>query len=457
MKFSQKLTTENRQILSFNLHLVIGIVIRLILINYGEIQDHVSTVPYTDIDYRVVTDGASHVLSGNSPFKRHTFRYTPLLAYFLIPNHLIHHVFGKILFSFFDIGIAILIKQIICEEFSFSGSFVENALTTTTMAKRLNKNFIKRKREAKLNVLPAKFIQIAEWSAFLWLYNPFAMVIATRGNGDAISAALVLASIYFLLKKKADFDQNFVAGLLHGTAVHFRLYPIWFSLAMFLSLGNSNLPISDFKVFTNILSKWNRKQWSLVLGAATSFVTLTSLMCAFYGLDYLFEANLYHLVRRDIRHNFSLFFYAQYLGMEYASTWAEKFLTSLPQIMTIIVISLRFGPNRQTLPFALFCIAFLMVTYNTVVTSQYFIWFLSLLPVCAKNFQNLGIKRAIRLPVIWALAQFAWLLTAYLLEFKGWNTFEFIFLQGSVFFVANILILHTLIANYDVIYNFKAS
>uniref|UniRef100_A0A336N8Y0 GPI alpha-1,4-mannosyltransferase I, catalytic subunit n=1 Tax=Culicoides sonorensis TaxID=179676 RepID=A0A336N8Y0_CULSO len=439
--------------MSFNTHLIISTVIRLFLINYGEIQDSISEVPYTDVDYRVVTDGARHVLQGKSPFKRHTFRYTPILAYLLLPNHWIHNCFGKVLFSCFDIIIGVLIKKIVCEEFLHTRTVVDNKLT---IAEKLNKKYIRRRQsELKSNQLPSRFIQVAEYCAYLWLYNPLPMVIATRGNGDSVSCALVLAALYYMLKQeKPDFNQYFTAGLFLGTAIHFRLYPIGFTFACFLTLSSRNT-IDNYKDLTNVFLQINRKQLSLIFGTITSFIILTSAMTAFYGFDYLYESILYHLVRKDTRHNFSLFFYLQYLGSEYTITAAEKVLTLLPQLITVFLISIKYGTNRETLPFCLFTIAFLMVTYNSVVTSQYFVWFLSLIPVCAKNLQGLGLKRAIFLPIVWFLAQGGWLLPAYLLEFKGWNTFDFIFLQGSVFFVANIIILYTIIATYDVSFNYK--
>lgn len=56
-----------------------------------------------------------------------------------------------------------------------------------------------------------KFERMGNLSAYVWLYNPLTMVIATRGNGDSITSALVLISIYYLLKvqqPKTSDDSN---------------------------------------------------------------------------------------------------------------------------------------------------------------------------------------------------------------------------------------------------------
>lgn len=102
--------------ISFLQHLLIALGIRVLLVWYSEVHDQNAEVLYTDVDYEVVTDGARLILENNSPFQRHTFRYSPLLALLLTPNILCHKSFGKLLFSICDILVGILIYATLKEE-----------------------------------------------------------------------------------------------------------------------------------------------------------------------------------------------------------------------------------------------------------------------------------------------------------------------------------------------------
>ncbi|RHY09848.1 hypothetical protein DYB26_000771, partial [Aphanomyces astaci] len=76
----------------------IGLIIRLACVLWAEYQDRTMPVKYTDVDYDVYTDASREILQGNSPFDRTTYRYTPILAYMLLPNVYLHEAWGKLLF-----------------------------------------------------------------------------------------------------------------------------------------------------------------------------------------------------------------------------------------------------------------------------------------------------------------------------------------------------------------------
>ena len=82
--------------------LQLATVVRIALILYGEWQDARVDVSYTDVDYLVYSDAAQSICDGGSPYARSTYRYTPLLAWLLVPN-CVFPQYGKLLFSAYDI------------------------------------------------------------------------------------------------------------------------------------------------------------------------------------------------------------------------------------------------------------------------------------------------------------------------------------------------------------------
>ncbi|CAH2061896.1 unnamed protein product, partial [Iphiclides podalirius] len=399
-------------------HLFAGIAIRIALVFYGEFHDAHYDVPYTDVDYKVFTDAARHVAEGKSPYLRHTYRYSPIIAYLLIPN-LAGMRYGKLLFSLFDVLLAVMVKIL-----------VQHQLQS---------------QEAS---------RISNYCAFFWLYNPLSIAISTRGNADSVSCFFILLSLVFLQTDIVNGLLKYVlSGALLGLSIHLRLYPLAFSFPMYLSLGEYkiNRRTNLRTGFISLLP--NMKQITLAVSCIATLLLITYALYRRYGYEFLFETYIFHLFREDKRHNFSVLFYYSYLTNDQLVIDVVRIFAQTFEFMLLFILSLTFGCQPATLPFALFCQAVVLVAFNSVITSQYFVWFLSLLPLVVHSFR-LDTRTALVLASMWLIAQGAWLFYAYLLEFKGREIFVLLWLKGIVFFCANIYVLAQLIKHYDPKYGF---
>ena len=109
---------------------------------------------------------------------------------------------------------------------------------------------------------------------------------------------------------------------------------------------------------------------------------LIALFYKLYGYEFLYETYLYHLIRKDHRHNNSVYWYMIYQLYDEPNSTFAGILTFLPQ-MTLILVSgfaLYFD-----LFVAMFVQVYCFVAFNKVMTAQYYMWFMSFYPLILAN------------------------------------------------------------------------
>lgn len=143
-----------------------------------------------------------------------------------------------------------------------------------------------------------------------WIYNPVTMAMCTRGSNDNIIALMVYSTLYFLLKR-----QYIKAGLVYGLSVHFKIYPIIYSIPFYLFIDCDRQAVLRgtkpllYRLTTNFFTT-NRVVFTVV--SAATFMLLNLAFYLRYGDEYLQEAWIYHFIRKDHRHNYSVYFYMIY-------------------------------------------------------------------------------------------------------------------------------------------------
>ncbi|GME26775.1 gpi mannosyltransferase 1 [Neofusicoccum parvum] len=222
-----------------------AVALRAVLLVYGLFQDAFSPMKYTDIDYFVFTDAARFVSQGASPYKRDTYRYTPLLAWLIYPtawSRLWFHS-GKVLFALGDIVAGWLIFLIL-------------------------------RSTAKMPAERAiKF-------ASIWLLNPMVAQISTRGSSEGLLGVIVTALLWAVVEKRVV-----LAGALLGFAVHFKIYPFIYAASIVWWFDDENLGVpnptgkaGNSSLASRIFAFFNKARITLAISSFLTFMLLNVVM-----------------------------------------------------------------------------------------------------------------------------------------------------------------------------------
>ena len=410
----------------------VGLVLRLFLAWFlPRFLDDGKLIPgvhYTDIDFYVFTDAAHYIQLGQSPYDRHTYRYTPFLAEFLA--HLPSREVGRHVFCIADALCGWIIVQ-----------FRRKSRTSNHQTKEQE---------------TWSQLQDGIW----WCFNPLAINICTRGSSESLMVLLpVLMTIWLVSNStgRPTMLQAITAGLSHGVAIHSKLYPIIYtgSFMAYLATKDAGIPLTSVSFpWTNprrlikLIAVWIRRLVAPVpliflLVSIATFGGLTYLAVFFYGEVALEDGLLYHFSRVDHRHNYSMYWYWIYLARARITTSLQMMgrLLLLPQIVLLGYSSLGLAPIHLGL--TLFTQTFLFVTHNKVITAQYFTWYLCLVPLCT---DVLRLTPRVQLAVLLLLLSIGtWLGSAYCLEMLGLAVHKWVWCASVFYFLANVHLMGALL------------
>ncbi|KAF4441458.1 GPI mannosyltransferase 1 [Fusarium austroafricanum] len=392
----------------------ISLFLRLGLLFYGLYQDAHSALKYTDIDYLVFTDASRFVAAGESPYARDTYRYTPLLAWLLLPT-VRFSAFGKLVFAAADLLAGWLI----------------------------------------LRVLRRRGMDEATAGGFsaLWLWNPMVATISTRGSSEGLLGVLTMALLWAVERRRLG-----LAAIILGLSVHFKIYPFIYAPAIVWWMDDARLgkeakatprPSTVKEAVAGFLTP-DRLKFGLL--SLITFIILNLVMYSIYGTPFLVHTYFHHVTRIDHRHNFSPYNVLLYLTSATPADAAPLFriesFAFLPQLLLSCVL-IPLALAKRDLATSMMAQTFAFVTFNKVCTSQYFLWYMIFLPLYLPNSSFLRNPRlGISALLLWVVSQAAWLQQGYQLEFLGISTFfPGLWLASLGFFLVNCWILGIIISD----------
>ncbi|KAI9785567.1 MAG: GPI mannosyltransferase 1 [Peltula sp. TS41687] len=372
---------------------------------------------YTDIDYYVFTDAARFLSHGQTPYMRDTYRYTPLLAWLLLPStwYPWSFSFGKVLFALGDILAGWLIVRVLRVSY---GMPEERALKC----------------------------------ASIWLLNPMVATISTRGSSEGLLGVMVVALLWAVTRRKI-----ILAGVILGLAVHFKIYPFIYGISIMWWLDETNFKLPARRdpedrgvLMKKITSFLHPARVTFAVTSLATFFALSCTMYLIYGWPLIQHTYLHHLTRIDHRHNFSVYNTLLHLKSASPSTSNLHFesLAFLPQLF-LSAFAIPLVLAKEDLASTMLAQTFAFVTFNKVCTSQYFLWYMIFLPFyLPKSSLMSQPRRGIFAAALWVLSQVVWLQQGYQLEFLGTSTFvPGLWFGGILFFLTNVWILGIIIVD----------
>jgi len=327
-------------------------VLRAVLLAYGLWQDAHSPVKYTDIDYLVFTDAARFVSRGQSPYARETYRYTPLLAWLLLPTARATAApapppaaaaallaLGKALFALADVA---------------AGHLLARVLTLPAA-------------EGGRGLPPAR----ARAFAAVWLLNPMVAAISTRGSSEGLVGALAAALVWAALRRRLA-----LAAVLLGLAVHVKIYPFVYAPALLWWMDDARLAgrgPRPQEARLSLRAFVTPARVRLAVLSLAVFLGLNAVMASLYGADFVRHTFLHHVSRLDHRHNFS-----PYNTQLYQASAAPPARLRLPGVESFafvpqLLLSTLLIPlvaAKKDLAASMLAQTFAFVTFNKVCTSQ---------------------------------------------------------------------------------------
>uniref|UniRef100_A0A183CNY7 GPI alpha-1,4-mannosyltransferase I, catalytic subunit n=1 Tax=Globodera pallida TaxID=36090 RepID=A0A183CNY7_GLOPA len=339
-----------------------------------------------------------------------------------------------------------------------------------------------------------------------WLFNPFTATISARGSSDAMICALILFTLFLLVKCHDKLEQYFlllsVAAIVHGAgATHFRIFPElkqikncfaavcgaegWMHFAKMSKYDEAETRfVQAMENSQRIVRKAHLHEYFLLLSVAAIVHGAGATHFRIFPLIYLPSiflsiARTKSGCQQTTRFNgFKSFIWmcaTNFRGFSFISLSLASFALSVaaffalygqPFVHAAFVYHLsradiqhNFSPYflplyfafalrySEDLPFCWFLTTFAFVSFNKVCTSQYFVWYLCFLPLL---FTRLTFRwqHAAKLLVLWLLGQAFWLFPAYLLEFRGMPTFTWTWLASLTFLGINIFLIIQFVQHY---------